>query len=399
MAQSKLIANGAELDSEFQRLMKEHKEFHWATAWAGLPPSLPFLRNMAHKIKKIVVGLHFHQTHPDFMREFIKNRSIRYVMKFDGVFHPKLYLFYSSDSNWEFLIGSANYTNAAFTGNFEVCVLISNRGAPAPELLGQARSVIAEAWQRSSLLTAAFLESYSKAYETQRPRDNLKRTKRRRVPPLLRNRRDGYRAELAHLHWPDFLRLIQRSQLADQIPERINLLSEIRDYFSRGVSFRQFALAERQLVAGTVKRGELFGNMQRAIGFATAINNNNRMLSDALDAIPATGPVTMRNYDLFRVRFERAQANVERPISRATRLLAMKRPDVFLCVSARNAEKLCAHLDVPRSHITLDRYWPDIISPILISEWWNSPKPGQSMPAEIWKARVAMLDVVYYSGR
>ena len=42
------------------------------------------------------------------------------------MFHPKVYLFSDDDSSWEVIIGSANFTRAAFTRNVECAGLFGS---------------------------------------------------------------------------------------------------------------------------------------------------------------------------------------------------------------------------------------------------------------------------------
>jgi len=54
-------------------LIDLYENFYWATAWAGVG-STHFDNLLANKdkIKKIVVGIHFYQTHPDFIETFFR---------------------------------------------------------------------------------------------------------------------------------------------------------------------------------------------------------------------------------------------------------------------------------------------------------------------------------------
>ena len=88
----KLITTAKELEKEFRRLTQQYENFYWATAWAGVG-SKHFENLLANKdkIKKIVVGIHFYQTHPDFIETFLEHKNIQFVNQPQGTFHPKLY--------------------------------------------------------------------------------------------------------------------------------------------------------------------------------------------------------------------------------------------------------------------------------------------------------------------
>ena len=68
----RLITTATELEKEFRRLTKQYEHFYWATAWASSGSKLfnDLLTNK-DKIQKIVVGIHFYQTHPDFIEAFL----------------------------------------------------------------------------------------------------------------------------------------------------------------------------------------------------------------------------------------------------------------------------------------------------------------------------------------
>ncbi len=118
----RFITSASKLEAEFTRLIRKHGAFLWATAWAGIG-SRAFKELVAarEKIRRVVVGLHFYQTHPDFIQVFIKHKhkGVRFIKQTEGTFHPKLYLFLDDDGHWEMLVGSPNFTQPAFTLNTE----------------------------------------------------------------------------------------------------------------------------------------------------------------------------------------------------------------------------------------------------------------------------------------
>ena len=121
----KLITNPKNLTKLFQKNLKWCKDLSFATAWAspikGIPPKM-----LKAKIKLGIVGLHFYQTNPKFIESFIDHKKVKFIkQQTSGVFHPKMYLFEKGDE-WRLIIGSANFTNAAFSKNTEICLLVSS---------------------------------------------------------------------------------------------------------------------------------------------------------------------------------------------------------------------------------------------------------------------------------
>src|SRR5262249_50503526 len=83
--------------------------------------------------------------------------------------------------------------------------------------------------------------------------------------------------------------------------------------------------------------------LARALAFKAAIRDNRQEISDALDAIPpAVEPVTKADYMRFVRLFRGAFPNGGGGLATGTRLLAMKRPDVFVCLDRKNRGNLCS---------------------------------------------------------
>ena len=123
-------------------------------------------------------------------------------------------------------------------------------------------------------------------------------------------------------------------------------------------------------------------------------------LSAALDLIPAEGEVSQRDYDRYVARFLQSFADAESDrvgaLPSASRLLAMKRPDVFVCVSNGNKPLLCENFGVLRSTLQLDTYWQTIVEPMMQTDWWNVPPPTEQVERAVWEGRAALLDVLYW---
>ena len=125
--QLKYINDPFELRIEFSRLMQEFGNYYWMVAWAGkMFPYSEELLNNAHKIKQLVVGLHYFHTHPTFIEAFNPVPEVRFIKSSSRIFlHSKVYLFMNDNSNWEVLIGSPNFTKAALNNNNEARSIIN----------------------------------------------------------------------------------------------------------------------------------------------------------------------------------------------------------------------------------------------------------------------------------
>src|SRR5674476_204850 len=100
----KLLLTPEAISVDFKRLIRTYSYFDWAVAWASAKfPAFDLLRRYRNKIRHIVVGTEFHQTHPDFIAEFLNQPQVRFKLDDDGlsgVFHPKVYLFSNSETSW-----------------------------------------------------------------------------------------------------------------------------------------------------------------------------------------------------------------------------------------------------------------------------------------------------------
>ena len=76
----------------------------------------------------------------------------------------------------------------------------------------------------------------------------------------------------------------------------------------------------------------------------------------------------------------------------------LKGPDVFVPWNNGNHKKLRTALVLKPTLNTRDfeRYWGEVIERIRDAPWHYSRRPGSRIQGEIWDARVAMLDVLFY---
>jgi hypothetical protein len=131
--------------------------------------------------------------------------------------------------------------------------------------------------------------------------------------------------------------------------------------------------------------------------YYAAVNRNDIHLSQTLDLIPLDDPITRSNYDAYLDEYIRAFPDGRHGIATATRLLALKRPDQFVCFDKMNSDRLCDDFGIKRSGMTYDRYWDEIVERINDTPWWNSPPPTHSLELSAWKGRAAMLDAIFYA--
>jgi len=394
----KLIITSTELETEFKRLTRQYKKYYWATAWAGVSSSLfSELTTKKDRIEKIIVGIHFYQTHPDFIETFLDSNKIKFIKQPDGTFHPKLYLFYDNVNEWELLVGSANFTNAAFTTNTEATTLIKSNDNNAEKILETAFNLIEKSWSDANKFTKSELEKYRIAWKNHRPKIS---SLSGRYGGSKKPSRPIYESPATNMTWREFMSQVKNDPHG--LENRLGVITKSKELFDSKDHFNLLEEDGRKFIAGIPNKLKvdanidwgLFGSMKGAGIFKNKIIENNTNISKALDQIPLYGQITKTHYDNYIEYFKKTFSG--NSIATATRLLAMKRPDTFVCLDSKNKSNLCKDFGITQSGMTYSRYWTDIIVRIFDSDWWINPEPKNEQEENISKARAAFLDAKYY---
>ena len=224
----KLIIHPIELEEEFIRLTKQYKYFYWATAWAGIDSKhFEALLKNAHKIKKIVVGIHFYQTHPSFIETFLDNKNVQYVIQPKGTFHPKIYLFYNTDEDWEILIGSSNFTKEAFNNNTEANTLVSYKDKKSKAFLKSAFNLINDSWKSSKIITNSELTRYKIIWKNQRPKI---KSLSGQYGSDNNNGKPNHEIPVINMTWDEFISEIRKEDV-HELRKRIDVIKDAKKTF------------------------------------------------------------------------------------------------------------------------------------------------------------------------
>ena len=391
----KIITVPKNIHNTLIKLMDTYENYYIATAWASYhtDASLKLFKKKKN-IVKMVVGIHFYQTDPDFIDKFSKKCNVRFILNPNGVFHPKVYLFADESGNeWECLIGSANFTQGGLTKNDELMVHIKSNDNDSQKVFNDIIKHINSYWSNATEMTDIELINYKNIYEkTKSKLGSLKYNDSISYNSTVLN------SDIYALKWEDYYKKIINSN-RKSLKKRLKVLQKIKNFFNEGKSFSTFSESQRKQVAGLINDEEAewkwFGSMSAAGKFYEQINDNNIHISNALDHIPTTGIVNKKDYDKFIEEFKLAFVDGGDGIATASRLLAMKRPDYFICLNSQNRNGLRKDFSLS-SNIRYEEYWNNLITIIIYSVWWSSSCPRDNSEKQIWQFRLAMLDIIYY---
>lgn len=392
-----------------KRLMQEYKHFHWAVAWATKSHLSADLLQYQKKIAQLVIGIDFDHTSPVLLRNLMHLKSVHVATgEANSTFHPKVYGFVNGD-RVAVLIGSSNFTRGGTHANEEACLLLEGGTADLP-LQGLIANVDSW-WQTSSKITPELMDAYERRCEASKAHRNALAKKLFVPKPKV----GAKHSNLLSLTWQEYVDEI-KAHGAEHLKLRLEVLGKAATIFAEASSFANIAPIERKAIAGYVgikERDSIarianldwgwFGSMK---GFGVLKNLvadaksglAASHLSDAVDCIPPMGPVTEDDYNRFVCLFRKTFVDSKRQgqIASASRLLAMKRPDYFVCVDSENKSELAADIGFSASKLDLDNYWELVIEPVMTARWWNERRPhGEDM--RIWDGRMALLDVIYYT--
>lgn len=392
----RLIHNNDDLDASLQRLIRKSDGISIAVAWASRhTAAFEQLVKAAPRLKQIVIGTHFYQTDPEVLASFINSKTVRFILQPEGVFHPKVYLFYKEEA-WTLIVGSANFTRGALTKNSEVMVEVTSSDVSDESIKADTTRLIQSYWKLAQEVTFEDVERYRL----------LHKVHQRRLQKVAgtygsaKTRKTPIESDVMSMDWPHYIARVGQDK-AHGINQRIQLMSEMRNIFIQYPTFSDMPSELRKAVAGLpskeIANSGWFGSMVGAGRFKNVIGANSPHISSALSRIPSQGPVDRDQYDAFIEDYIAAFPEGRHGLGTATRLLAMKRPDIFVCVDSKNRRDLCRELGIVQDGLNYGRYWNEIVERVRDSPWWMATKPKNHDDAEVWKSRAAFLDAIFYT--
>jgi hypothetical protein len=241
-----------------------------------------------------------------------------------------------------------------------------------------------------------WFDEYEKLYEN-RPHPPKMGAKKTRSPRIVE------KGDYLDLDWPEFVHLIRQQERRSLRTGWTIHVFDHRDgsylqeveacqrAFVGEPSYSKMSEGDRKLVAGWGDRTSgYYGRMQGAGYFKNLTREHPAEIGKHLDKIPLSGEVTMAQARTYLSGIMGVHGVA---LGAATRLLCMKRPDLFL--PANNASLVNIALAFGRTPNTVDKYLA-LVERIWAFPWFSAPKPKEASEQRIWNARVALLDAIFY---
>lgn len=397
--QVELVCDPAEAISRLTTLVAGCESMAWAVAWATENPVTDAALANKDKFRHLVVGTNQFITAPSVIERFMLNPTFRVQPHNVELFHPKVYCFDMGD-HLVVVTGSHNLTRSAFSVNTEASAIMT--GSRADPNLRSFFGFVEKCWRTGTRVDAAWLYGYRANHVRSRRLMKVAATWIDVKPSKAKADLPG----MQDMDWERYVKEVTSDQIHG-VEGRLQVLEKIRELL-RGRSFADVPERDRKRVAGTLGSVEAveagldwnwFGSMHPSPAFCRAVMLRANDLAAAMSAIPAEGGVDHEDYKLFVQRFMASFDPTMRGgggIATATRLLAMKRPDQFVCLSSANKDGVCSHFGQPPSTTQLENYWERIIEPMRLSPWWRAAEPANTLERRIWRGRAAMLDAIHY---
>lgn len=340
---TRIIVDSKSLVAELASLSAwaEHIDivFAWASSSGGSAAHWKALD--LKKVRRAVIGVHFNQTEPAALRSLLALGVVRVFAGSDGVFHPKVVIGRKGE-RCRVILGSSNFTAGGYGSNVEVNAVIE--GDASDEPVAAVIKFADAQWKHRKTFVPdeKWLQKYDISWKD-RPRPPKSPRPPEAVGPVMTE------VDL-EVSFDDYFELILSQEnrlLADQDTIRVfdapdsSYLQEAeacRAAFAAQPAFAKMPVASRKLVAGWgAETSGYFGRMTGAGYFKQVVLEKPATIGAYLDRLPLSGTVS-------RVLAEDVLKGLMGvngvALGAATRLLTVKRPDLFLTVNNANKERL-----------------------------------------------------------
>lgn len=380
-------------------LIASCNSFSLASAWVTRSDVFDAALAARRKLRKFVIGTHGYFTCADCLEACVPLAQAKVFKPVGRMFHPKVYAFETGGRRVVY-VGSSNFTKAGLAKNVECGVFLTGDAGHAK--LQSFVDFIAAQWKAAGKLDADFVANYrANQRRVKDAQDELEEFIEIRKPR--RTTKSANDVDPSEMDWGRFLKLVRADKTHGGPKERLKVLARARHLLSRGKPFAQLPELDRRCLAGiqrpSVQQDGLdwgfFGQMSAHGNYSPILHKYVAKFSKALDQVPMLGTVREKHYDAYRDTLMSIPGAGDWT-GMGTRLLAMKRPDRFVCLNNANRTGLCGYFGVAPTTTNLDNYWERIVAPMQMMPWWRTDMPSDSLGQNVWLSRAAMLDAIYY---
>ena len=145
---------------------------------------------------------------------------------------------------------------------------------------------------------------------------------------------------------------------------------------------------------------EWFASTKSAKVFHQLIGDLPGAFDEALANIPLEGDITHYEYQQFVAAYSKIFTDSsEKPtLAPATRLLAMRRPDIFTPITNSRLDALCSALAVTKlKNSDFERYWQDIVKGIQAMSWYKMANASNELEEQLVSIKALIPCFFYYA--
>ncbi|WP_440054809.1 hypothetical protein ACSLBF_01155 [Pseudoalteromonas sp. T1lg65] len=206
--------------------------------------------------------------------------------------------------------------------------------------------------------------------------------------------------------WPMICAFIEDKAALLALDEQLALINYLKPL--RGTPLKEMIKEDRLAFTGkhaasldtSVYRFDVewFAATKSAKAFHQLLEDLPGAFDEALSAIPLEGEVSEADYQQFVLYYLTAfTASQDKPtLAPATRLLAMRRPDVFTPITSSKLEPLCQAMGIAKlNNRDFERYWQDIVEPIRNMPWYVNATPNSELEEQLSEIK-ALLPCLFY---
>jgi hypothetical protein len=207
--------------------------------------------------------------------------------------------------------------------------------------------------------------------------------------------------------WPILIAFIEGNKEALALDEQLRLLAHLDTL--RDGKLAEMIVEDRLAFAGKHNPShdpstysfdcEWFASTRTAKGLQQILADVPHSLDTALAHIPLQGDVTQAHYQAFVIDYLQAFNGIDDTptLAPATRLLAMRRPDVFTPFNASKSDTLCLALGVARlNNRDFARYWDDVVLSVHALPWFKQCLPSNEFETLLTRYKALLPCWFYY---